>query len=251
MTSPLLSLVTITKDDPVGLARTLASGARLRAAGAEHLVVDGSAVVDESPATIAGAEGVRWMARPARGVADAFNTGIAAARGEWVWCLNGGDHVDPRLSASVLLDLLARTQADLLIGGLTYEGEATPRPHPPAQLRWPPVRSWIPHPATLVRRSLFERFGGFDEQYAIAMDYEWWLRVIPTGVGVDVLSVPFAVFAPGGMSQRPEMLPRIQREQRRALRRHFGSSLRAWADVSGRAWKLWARALVTRPGRKG
>lgn len=245
---PPLSIVTITKDDPRGVERTLASAAALQARGVEHIVVDGSAVEDFRLLASA-ANGVTVLRREARGISDAFNVGIGAARGEWLWFLNGGDTVDARLSAEFVLELLAKTRGDVLIAGTTYEGEANPRPHPPVELRWPPFRSWIPHPSTVVRRKLFEQFGLFDERYTIAMDYEWWLRVIPTGVGVDVINLPLAVFAPGGLSQRPEMLPTIVREQRAALRRHQSAIGAGWSAVTLRLLRAWWRAQWSRRGR--
>lgn len=246
--SPLsLTIITITKDDPAGLARTLASAAALRHAGVEHLVIDGSRATTHSdaeaddPHTL-----VRVVRRPARGIADALNAGIAAAKSEWVWCLNGGDGVDPRLAGEFLSGLLAATRADIVIGGIFYEGASETKPLPPVHLRWPPFRPWIPHPATLVRRRLFAQFGAFDERYIIAMDYEWWLRVIPSGVPVDVLTVPFATFAPGGLSQRPENLPTLRREQCDALRKHQVALGLSWASLSARWWKAWLAAWWAR-----
>lgn len=242
MTAPALTLITITKDDADGLARTLDSAAAFRAAGGEHLVVDGSETerVGELDTRLPG--GIRVVQRLPRGIADAFNAGVAVARSEWLWFLNSGDRVDPRLTPAFLGELLARSAADVVIGGTTYAGEAEPRAHPPAHLRWPPFRSWIPHPSTLVRRRLFAQFGPFDERYTIAMDYEWWLRTIPRGAAVDVLSVPFAVFAPGGISQRPENSGTIRREQRAAVRKHQGALVRAWAALAARWWKAWVVA---------
>ena len=237
-----LTLITITKDDPAGLARTIASAAALRAAGAEHLVIDGGS----GPAgTGSDRTGPVFQARPPQGIADAFNAGWALAQREWVWFLNGGDEVDGRLTPEFLLALLESTRADLVIGGLTYAGEAEPRTHPPRELQWPPFRSWIPHPATLIRRRLFAQFGGFDGRYTIAMDYEWWLRVLSTGVPADVLATPFAVFAGGGLSQRPEMQPVIAREQADALRRHFAALWRPWLGFNGRLVRAWVRAVFS------
>jgi GT2 family glycosyltransferase len=243
MKNPSLTIITITKDDPIGLAMTIPSAERLRRFGAEHIVVDGG--INATEATAIGSD-VRIVPRTPRGIADAFNAGVAAARGEWVWFLNGGDRVDATLSPEFLSALLEKTHADIVIGATTYEGEAAPRPHPPSHLRWPAVRSWIPHPSTLIRRRLFDRFGAFDERYAIAMDFEWFLRVIPTGVPIDVVTVPFAVFAPGGISQRPELLETIRREQNDALRRHRPRLWRSWAFVSARLVRACTAALVAR-----
>ena len=244
MKTPWLTLITITKDDPAGLARTLASAAALRAAGAQHLVIDGGASPARAGTAAAGGESVVFHSRPPQGISDAFNAGLALAQGEWVWFLNGGDQVDARLSSDFLQALLGSSRADLVIGGLTYAGETEPRAHPPRELQWPPFRSWIPHPATLIRRRLFAQFGGFDGRYSIAMDYEWWLRVFSTNVPADVLAVPFAVFAGGGLSQRPEMQKVIAREQADALRRHFGALWWPWLGFNGRLLRAWLRAML-------
>ena len=40
----------------------------------------------------------------------------------------------------------------------------------------------IPHPATFVRAEVYRRYGGFDETYRTAMDYELLLRFHRAGV---------------------------------------------------------------------
>ncbi len=241
-----LTLITITKDDSEALELTLRSAASLRDAGAEYIVVDGSlnARSGEPP------QGVRLVRRPPQGISDAFNAGLALARGEWVWFLNGGDLVDPRLAPEFLLHLLRLSRAQVLIGGTTYEGELEPRPYLPPALRWPPIKSWVPHPSTLVRRDLFARFGLFDERYMIAMDYEWWLRTLSrSDVAVDVISAPFAVFAPGGVSQRPESSARIAREQADGIRRHRLRLWQIWVGGGCRLLKATAHSFLRRlPG---
>ena len=241
-----LTIITITKDDPVGLGRTLASAHRMRAAGAQHLVIDGSTVAaNAGGGPVPQGQGCEIRAQPPRGISVAFNAGLAEARGEWIWFLNGGDRVDDRLTPEFLSGLLNSTRAEMVIGAITYEGEAEPRPHPPEELQWPPFRSWIPHPSTLVRRRLFEQFGGFDECYTIAMDYEWWLRALGPTVSVDVVSVPLAIFASGGISQRPEMRNIIRREKRHALWRHQSKLWRPWCLANYLLARAWFLSLLS------
>lgn len=226
----LLTIITITKDDPAGLARTLASTAGWRAeAWVEQIVVDGSTVavrLDERR--------VRVLEQKSKGIAGAFNEGLASARGEWIWFVNGGDEIDPRLQAEWLHGLLDRTMAGVVIGGTTFPGATAPRPPPPPKWQWPPFVPWIPHPSTLVRRSLFARHGGFDPGLAIAMDFEWWLRALSGDVVIDQVSLPFAVFAPGGVSLREEMCERTRSETSTAVWRHRGALLRSWAGITRR-----------------
>lgn len=235
MSLPLLSIVTVTKDDPPGLERTLLSCAAMRDHGAEHLVIDGSAV----PATIDNGGNHRVLPWPPRGIANAFNAGVAGTTGEWIWFLNGGDVIVESLSPVWLSQLLVVSRADLIIGGLIYGEEAVPRAHPPISEQWP-ISSWVPHPATIFRRSFFASVGGFDDAFQIAMDFEWWLRCFPERARADVISVPMARFALGGLSQRSDLAGVISEERARALRRH---RMRI-AGAAGRTAARVARTLA-------
>jgi len=240
----LLSLITITRDDPAGLSATLLSAARLRhQPEMEQIVIDGGGGETIAAAAI---PPVRHIAQAPHGIADAFNAGLSAATGEWVWFLNGGDRVDERLSCEFLLMLLRGTRASVIIGGTTYAGQTDPHPHLPPVRQWPPLRAWIPHPSTLMRRRLFEQLGSFDERYAIAMDYEWWLRALSASVPVDLLAMPFTVFEPGGISQQRDQWVKITRERDDAIRRHEYRLWQVWFSSGGRLIKAWLTARLAR-----
>lgn len=237
----VLTIITISKGDQRGGVATLASTQDLRALrGVEHIVVDGDGSLREE----AESRGCCWVRQAGTGISGAFNEGIALARGEWVWFLNGGDRMAPELPPRFLVSLLQLSVADVLIGATRYEGAEKLTDHPPLLGRWPPVRPWIPHPSTLVRRQLFAQFGSFDERYRIAMDYEWWLRVLSSHVSADVLSVPFSVFAGGGVSQRLESKPLIADERDAAIRRHQICLWRTILVSVVRFGRMWLVACV-------
>ena len=242
MNANWLTIVSVTKDDPTGWARTSASVAAWRAhPGVEQVAVYRGA----APALLQPPHPVRHE-QVSTGIAGAFNEGLALAKGDWVWFLNGGDEIDPRLAPAWLETLLGNARADIVIGGTTYAGEEAPRPPPPPERRWPPVQPWIPHPSALVRRRLLVRVGGFDPRYAVAMDYAWWMRALRAGASVDVLSVPFAVFAHGGVSQRAETRPRLGQERDDVLRRHAAHLWRGWVLGGARLLRSSLRAAFAR-----
>ena len=234
-----LSLVTITKGDASGLARTLASTADWLADPAvEQIVIDASAppAVVEHPA-------VRVICQQSHGIAAAFNEGWRAARGEWVWFLNGGDALHPQLSRQWLFALLAATSADIVVGTVHYDGDVAPRPSRLLREQWPPLICWIPHPAALVRREVLMRAGGFDERWRIAADFDLWLRLLHQDVRVDVVSVPFAFFDVKGVSQRPDTRGVLAQENAGVLWRHKSRLICAWLITArhmlGALWRAW------------
>ncbi len=229
MNPPLLSIVTITKDDPAGLARTLASAAAWRKPDeVEHIVIHTGAAPTVPPEPA-----VRLLVQQSTGIAAAFNEGLALAKGEWVWFLNGGDAIHEELEPAWLQALLRRTRADLVIGGIHGDGDGQPRELPALREQWPLLDSWPPHPATLVRRRVLTAAGGFTGEFKVCMDFDLWQRLLGDGARADVIAVSFARYDLAGLSSRPENLRLLFRENGMVLWRHQGSVWRSAARSIG------------------
>jgi glycosyltransferase involved in cell wall biosynthesis len=179
--TPDFSIVTCTRNSIATLHDTLRSVQSQRGVSHEHIFVDGGStdgtleLLRQQPGDMRILEGVGG------GISRAMNAGIAAARGEFVTHLHSDDYY---LGPDVLARVAARMRAegcDLLFGRIMsdIDGELVPEPFvaprfsPSVLLR----RNFIPHPATALRRDAFSRFGGFREDYRLAMDYEFWLRI--------------------------------------------------------------------------
>jgi putative colanic acid biosynthesis glycosyltransferase len=94
---PLLSVVTVVRNDPAGLKATMASlrerlAQPLEEGAVEHIVIDGS-TNDEirnfllQQAIAPGS----WVSESDRGIYDAMNKGLERARGRYVLFMNAGD----------------------------------------------------------------------------------------------------------------------------------------------------------------
>jgi len=130
--------------------------------------------------------GVRSVRRENGGLSAARNTGVAGTTGDWLLFLDADDVLVPGALAA-----LART-AEASGAGVVYGfvlqrlGEATKtRLHGiPYAVGAPPAPAkahfwWTPIPtagAALVRRSLNDAVGGFDENFRQVEDAEYWLR---------------------------------------------------------------------------
>ena len=159
---PLISIVTACRNAAGTLEATLESVAAQRGRAIEHIVIDGASM-DGTAAILA-----RWQHRvfstvsePDRGIADAFNKGIARASGVYLMFVNADDRIAPRQVARAARRL-DRGDADGVFGDLICE-DASGRPlHRIAgdpdyaasiRLGFPAMN----HPTMMVRRDLFQK----------------------------------------------------------------------------------------------
>jgi Glycosyl transferase family 2 len=185
--APEVTVVIPTRNRWPLLAKT-ALPAALGQEDVDHEVVvvdDGSS--DETPARLAelADERVR-VARhdERRGVAQARNTGIASARGEWVAFLDDDDIWAPR-KLRMQVDAARSRGAGFAYGGSVWVderkrflyGHEAPDPR---TLRKQLLRRnvmWSGCSNVIVRTDLVQRVGGFDETLFQLADWDLWLRL--------------------------------------------------------------------------
>jgi glycosyltransferase involved in cell wall biosynthesis len=183
--APLISAITVTLNAGKTLERTIDSVQRQTHLAVEHIIVDGGSM-DETLDIIKARlrPGDRWISEEDRGISDAFNKGIALARGEYVQIINADDWLSPDQLAYAV-DVLNRTGADFAFGDCICYQNGKPSfrycgdPNYGSSItkRMPPMN----HPSMLVRRSAYQRFGCYSPEYGNAMDYDWLARAHSCG----------------------------------------------------------------------
>jgi glycosyltransferase involved in cell wall biosynthesis len=199
-----LDIITVTKDDLEGVVRSIFSTRKLRAcAGVRQIIIDSSrdSASNAIKEALVSEQNIEYFWQEPGGIASAFNLGISQSSANWLWFLNGGDAVHPDLAENVLLQILNSTHAGIVIFELEYMQSRSRPGHPPLWALWPPMYgNWLPHPATIISAKLFEQYGVFDTSYKIAMDADWWMRVLSKNVAVDMLSIPIVLYDQFGVS---------------------------------------------------
>ena len=205
-----LSLITATYNCAGTLGDCLESVASQTHDDIEHWIIDGGstdgtlALVESRQQQVAGV-----VSEPDEGTYDALNKGLARVTGEVVGLL----HADDVLAGPTVLSQVAAAFEDPAVeavyGDLVYVARDDASrvirhwqagPFAPERLRW----GWMPpHPTLYLRRSVYERFGGFDTAYRIAADYDFMLRVL-TQLSGQVVYLPQVLVRMrlGGISNR-------------------------------------------------
>ena len=236
----LLNIITVTKDDFDGVSSTIKSTKKLRnCSGVRQIIIDSSSwMLKDKVNDLAGVnENIDYIWQKPAGIATAFNTGLSIVDAEWVWFLNGGDCMHSDGDPDKIIYLLKNSRADVIIFQNEISGIKNILKHPPMWAMWPPLYSWIPHPATFSRRNLYEQFGNFDESFEIAMDFEFWIRCFSKQVTVDTVSIPITIYDRFGISSTQSGKTSI--EALRAIKKHFWVIIRLWINNGMLIFNAW------------
>lgn len=225
---PLISIIVAVFNGRDTLQQCIDSVARQAYQNKELIVVDGGSQDGTVDLVKANSGKITfWISEPDKGVYNAWNKGLAQAKGEWICFIGADDYLWDERVLEKMATQLEKLPSDIRVAygqivrlgiedqPLYSEGE----PWPDAKRRFRQYMS-IPHPAVMHRRSLFELRGKFDESFRIAGDYELLLRELKTGDAVFIPGVITTGVRAGGISMLPENTIKSLRELGRAQRMH-------------------------------
>jgi GT2 family glycosyltransferase len=139
---------------------------------------------------------IRSISEKDNGIADAFNKGIAKTSNNYIHFLNSGDVIiNDLFYETSLTKFHDNSTIDYIFSKIRYKhsryGDLIVAPNENA-LKNLAYGMPFPHPGMIVKRSLFERVGAFDQRFSIAMDYDFIVRIFKArlqGSFLDLLSV--------------------------------------------------------------
>lgn len=114
-----------------------------------------------------------WVSEPDNGVYHAMNKGIASATGTWFFFLGADDELSQGILSKIFNSL--PSNIDLVYGKVIIKekGKQLGKQTDYEQL----IVSNIPHQAIFYRKTIFEKFNGYDERYKVLADYDLNLKI--------------------------------------------------------------------------
>ncbi len=196
----------------------------------ELIIVDGGStdgtveIIKEHSKNIA-----HWESEPDRGIAHAWNKALKYANGEWILFLGSDDYFIKLMVLEEFINKIADqsiTNKRVVYG--TVKKVLPCGEYLNAQgMDWPVIKSqffsekmMIPHPACFTHYSVFLEYGNFDENFSIAVDYEFLLRVLKKEEVAFIPDYYVTVMTFGGISSKISTLLTMQKECDRALMKH-------------------------------
>jgi glycosyltransferase involved in cell wall biosynthesis len=191
----------------------------------EHLIIDGSTSPDIRNYLETNQQPVyrKWICEPDNGIADAFNKGIKNALGNIVVMLNSGDTFFDENSMAIAIEAfnengsvqwlhskykLVRGNQSVIIG----------KPFEKRKL-YRGMRS-VCHQSMFIRKQLHDKYGMYDSNEKIAMDYDFLCRI--AGEHFLFLDTALVSFAPAGISSSGYL--QSLKDAKRVYEKYFGKS---------------------------
>ena len=183
-----LSIITITKDDPTGLARTMASLKTQSCDNYEWIIIDGNK-------------------EPDNGRYDAMNKGINRAHGKYLLFLNSGDQLADPDTISIIDRHTSILTSDFIYGDALEEIDGrlmVKRARKPKTI----ARGMFTHHQAMIYNRQTLGDVRYDTEYQIAGDYDFTARFLKKCEDISYIPAGLCLFAQGGVSQQKAELGR-------------------------------------------
>lgn len=197
-----ISIITINFNNRDGLKNTIESVVNQTYNDIQYIVIDGGSTDGSAEIIKEYADRINyWVSEPDKGIYNAMNKGIDAAKGEYCLFLNSGDC----LHSNTIIEKVVggKLEDDIVMGLVKYM--------PSSKIGYTHVKtpitlfdfykgSPVPHPAAFVRRILLTKYR-YDETLKIVSDWKFFLQtIILDGCSYCILDFVITDFLEGGIS---------------------------------------------------
>jgi glycosyltransferase involved in cell wall biosynthesis len=180
-----VSIITASYNSERSIQKTIDSVACQDYKDIEYIIIDGGSTdktlsIIKKNSTVISA----FISEKDTGIYNALNKGIKMATGDIIGFLNSDDVYAGKDIVSKIADSFLNNNADIVYGNLIYQfGEHS---YKKTIRYWKSnafvsnslIYGWMPpHPTLYCKKSIYETYGCYNENYKISADYEFILRV--------------------------------------------------------------------------
>jgi glycosyltransferase involved in cell wall biosynthesis len=173
-----------------------------------------------------------WRSRADNGQAAAINEGIAQGQAPYVCWLNSDDWFLPGGLSKLIENLQNYSYVPAVYGRswnvIEKSGNRSPVWVEPFDERRLALRCIISQPATLIRRTAWERVGGVDETLHMVMDYDLWWRLFKVIGPLQFVDAFVAANRDHEQTKTKTQRRRHYQEAMKIVRKHYGRVPLKW-----------------------
>ena len=185
MQFPKITIITVTYNSEKFLLDCIKSVQIQNYSEIEHIIIDGCSsdrtvdIIKANEHSIA-----KWISEKDKGMYDAINKGIALGSGEIIGILNSDDVLASPDVISNIAKAFMEQNIDSLYGDIVYVDTLnlnkvlrTWKGSPYKRVKF--NYGWMPaHPTFYIRANLIKKYGGYEQSFSSAADYEFMSRYL-------------------------------------------------------------------------
>jgi glycosyltransferase involved in cell wall biosynthesis len=187
-----------------------------------------------------------WRSHPDQGQAAAINEGITKGNAEYVCWLNSDDWFLPVALSRLVKELEENPDCSAVYGKSMNYIEKTGTQSPvwvePFSERRLSLRCIVSQPATLIRRSAWEKIEGVKENLHMAMDYDLWWRLYKKVGPLLYCDEYIAVNREHDATKTKTQRRRHYKEAIKVVREHYGKVPLKW--YLSQPYSVWYKSLI-------
>lgn len=198
---PLVSIITVVYNGEAHIEQSIKSVITQTYSNIEYIIIDGAStdgtldIIKKYESKI-----TQLVSEKDSGIYNAMNKGLALANGEIIAILNADDYYYPE-TIQWVADQFDQSKADVVYGDLTKLRVLNNKQYfktiqPDINL----MEQTMPifHPATFVKKEVYDKVGRFNENYQLSADYDFIYKTYKAGFQFDYLPKTLTVFRIGG-----------------------------------------------------
>lgn len=229
MSEPSFSIITVVFNGEALLPGTIESVRQQTYPHIEYIIVDGASkdgtleIIRKAAETM---PNLKWISERDKGLYDAMNKGLRMATGDFVWFMNGGDHLHAADTVEKAAACVTET-TDVLYGETLLVNDARQTAGTmselstrrlPARLRWRDYLGGmlVVHQSFVARRSI----APFYIDNNLCADYDWCIRILQKSRENTHTGLILTDYLMGGMSKQRHR--QSLKDRFTIMRKHFG-----------------------------
>jgi glycosyltransferase involved in cell wall biosynthesis len=179
-----VSIVTITYNSAATLRETLNTVAKQDYPDIEHILIDGASKDNTVDIIKSYPHVAKYISEPDKGLYHAINKGISLCTGDVVGILHSDDFFPNEQIVSRIVEAFQVNQVDAVFGDVAFvkPGKLEKIVRLYSSAKFSPEKfayGYMPaHPSFYVKRSCYDQYGLYTEDYKIAADYELVMRLM-------------------------------------------------------------------------
>lgn len=180
-----VTIITVTKNSEKYLQTCISSVQRQKYDNIEHIIIDGNSTDNTLSIIKRNEESLSaWISEDDKGMYDAINKGMKLATGDIIGVLNSDDMLENSRVISDIVEAFLENEVSVVYGDLKYVSQHDTKKvlrvwRGKSYSRNRFFSGWMPaHPTFYVKRNLVEEFGGYENHFNTAADYEFMTRYL-------------------------------------------------------------------------